>query len=96
MKLKDFTNNEWQKDDDKFFVDHKNIMDASKLNSKCYTISNKNLKTYLYFDELYGLLPFSNISDLMRDKKHDKKYHVTFKNRKSHLQLNKRDKNSCI
>lgn len=101
MTLKEFADNEWQKYDwqkydDEFFADHTNIMDANKLNSKCYTISNKSLKTYAYFDELCGLLLFSNISDLIGDKKHDKKYHVTFENRKSNLQLNKRDKNSGI
>lgn len=70
LKPQDFTNNEYHKEDNEFFADSTDILDASKLISEFNTILHKS--SYSYPNKSRDLSSLSKISDLVGDKEYYK------------------------
>ena len=79
LKPQDFADDEWHKKDDELFADPTDSFAISKPISQLDT-TQKIYETYPYFDEFRTSSPFSDIPDLMGDKKHHDKDDVTPEN----------------
>ena len=86
MKPQEFTDDEWQKEDNELFTDLTEILDASKPTPEFNTIS---CKTYPYSDESRDSSPVWNIPDLVENEKYDEENDTISENEESHLQLNR-------
>lgn len=97
-KTQEFVNDEWHKEDNELFIDLTDIINASKPFSEFNTIPHKSSKNYLYFDESQSCdsTPFSDIVDLIGDKKHHDEGDTNCENEESCLYLNRRDRSSYI
>ena len=93
MNPQEFADDRWQKEDNELFADPTDMLDTSESTPEFNTIPGK---TYPYFDELYDSSPLSNIADPLGDKKYDEENDATSENEESHLQLNRRNRDSDI
>lgn len=79
LKLQDFADNRWHKEDNKLFANSTDILDTSKPISQLNT-TQKIYKTYPYSNRFCILLFLSNIPDFVKDEKHYNKDDVISEN----------------
>ncbi len=102
LKPQDFTDDEWHKEDDELFADPTDIVDADEPILELNSIPHKELETNPYSEESCTSSPLSDIPDSVGDEEEknnndtpDDQLRRKIEER-SHLQLNRRDRDSSI
>lgn len=96
LKPHKLPNNKWHREDDELLANCKDILDASKPIFEWNNTLSKSFKTYFHSDELYSLLLFSNILNLVGNKEDDKDIDAISGDNQSFLQFNKENRDSGI
>ncbi len=102
LKPEDFADDEWNKEDDELFADPTDIFDADEPILELNSIPHKGSETNFYSQESRSSSQLSDISDSGGDKRIENNNDIPDDQlrreteEKSHLQFNKRDRDSSI
>ncbi len=102
LRPQDFAVDEWNKEDDELFADSTDILDADEPILELNSIPHKGFETNPYSEESRVSSPLSDIPDSVRDEEEENNNNTPDDQPKSeikewsHLQLNRRDRDSSI